>query len=217
MKFKNNHADEFLNELWERINKYSLLNASKNDIGDYIIYLLNKHCVYDKKDVEKDVEKERFFDKLSHAEIEKILKINSARIKSAENNIKIKYRDDNDILFNDFINDLKENNITLRKVSDDKIKFTIENIAKRSAIEIKLKEISGVTLDYSLNSEIVVIEIKDFIKILPKNILDKIKEYDEDKIARAFKKLNFGNGFTFGMFFEKMKDAINEITQNLAS
>lgn len=209
MKFKDNHADKFLNELWQRINEYSLLNANKNDIGDYIIYLLNKHCVYD--------EKERFFDKLPHAKIEKILKINSARIKSAENNIKIKYRNDNDILFDDFINDLKENKITLRKVSDDKIKFTIENIAKRSAIEIKLKEMSGVTLDYSLNSEIVVIEIKDFIKILPKNLLDKIKEYDEDKIARAFKKLNFGNGFTFGMFFEKMKDAINEITQNLAS
>ena len=209
MKFKNNHADEFLNDLWKRINEYSLLNASKNDIGDYIIYLLNKHCEYDNI--------ERFFDKLPHAKTEKLLKINSARIKSAENNIKIKYRNDNDILFDDFINDLKENKITLRKVSDDKIKFTIENIAKRSAIEIKLKEMSGVTLDYSLNSEIVVIEIKDFIKILPKNLLDKIKEYDEDKIARAFKKLNFGNGFTFGMFFEKMKDAINEITQNLAS
>lgn len=209
MKFKNNHADKFLNELWQRISKYSLLNASKNDIGDYIIYLLNKHCVYDKE--------ERFFDKLSHAKIEKILKINSARIKSAENNIKIKYRDDNDILFDDFMNDLKENKITLRKVSDDKIKFTIENIAKRSAIEIKLKEISGATLDYSLNSEIVVIEIKDFIKILPKNLLDKIKEYDENKIAQAFKKLNFGNGFTLGMFFEKMKNAINEIAQNFAS
>lgn len=209
MKFKNNHADKFLNELWQRINEYSLLNASKNDIGDYIIYLLNKHCVYDKE--------ERFFDKLSHAKIEKILKINSARIKSAENNIKIKYRDDNDILFDDFMNDLKENKITLRKVSDDKIKFTIENIAKRSAIEIKLKEISGATLDYSLNSEIVVIEIKDFIKILPKNLLDKIKEYDENKIAQAFKKLNFGNGFTLGMFFEKMKNAINEIAQNFAS
>lgn len=63
MKFKNNHADKFLNDLWERISKYSLLNASKNDIGDYIIYLLNKHCVYDKE--------ERFFDKLSHAKIEK--------------------------------------------------------------------------------------------------------------------------------------------------
>ena len=209
MKFKNNHADKFLNELWQRINEYSLLNASKNDIGDYIIYLLNKHCEYDNI--------ERFFDKLPHAKIEKILKINSARIKSAENNIKIKYRDDNDILFDDFMNDLKENKITLRKVSDDKIKFTIENIAKRSAIEIKLKEISGATLDYSLNSEIVVIEIKDFIKILPKNLLDKIKEYDENKIAQAFKKLNFGNGFTLGMFFEKMKNAINEIAQNFAS
>ena len=68
MKFKNNHADEFLNELWKRINEYSLLNASKNDIGDYIIYLLNKHCEYDNI--------ERFFDKLPHAKIEKILKIN---------------------------------------------------------------------------------------------------------------------------------------------
>ena len=40
MKFKNNSADNFLQELWGRISEYSLLNASKNDIGDYLIYLL---------------------------------------------------------------------------------------------------------------------------------------------------------------------------------
>ena len=159
MKFKNNHADKFLNELWQRINEYSLLNASKNDIGDYIIYLLNKHCEYDNI--------ERFFDKLSHAKIEKILKINSARIKSAQNNIKIKYADDIDenSLFDDFINDLLDEKIVLRKAGDEKIKFVIENKAKRSIIEAKLKELCADTLDSSFNSEIVTIDIKNFLKI----------------------------------------------------
>ena len=40
MNFKSNNADKFLQELWRRISEYSLLNASKNDIGDYLIYLL---------------------------------------------------------------------------------------------------------------------------------------------------------------------------------
>ena len=202
MKFKNNHADKFLNELWQRINEYSLLNASKNDIGDYIIYLLNKYCVY----VEKDVEKERFFDKLSHAEIEKILKINSARIKSAENNIKIKYADDIDenSLFDDFINDLLDGKIVLRKAGDEKIKFVIENKAKRSIIEAKLKYLCNDTLDSSFNSEIVTIDIKNFLKMLkaqknlPKEIESKVKKCDENIIIKALKSSALGNVISLG-------------------
>ena len=202
MKFKNNHADEFLNDLWERINEYSLLNASKNDIGDYIIYLLNKHCVY----VEKDGEKERFFDKLSHAKIEKILKINSARIKSAQNNIKIKYADDIDenSLFDDFINDLLDEKIVLRKAGDEKIKFVIENKAKRSIIETKLKELCADTLDSSFNSEIVTIDIKNFLKMLkaqknlPKEIESKVKKCDENIIIKALKSSALGNVISLG-------------------
>ena len=202
MKFKDNHADKFLNELWQRINEYSLLNASKNDIGDYIIYLLNKYCVY----VEKDVEKERFFDKLSHAEIEKILKINSARIKSAQNNIKIKYADDIDenSLFDDFINDLLDEKIVLRKAGDEKIKFVIENKAKRSIIETKLKELCADTLDSSFNSEIVTIDIKNFLKMLkaqknlPKEIESKVKKCDENIIIKALKSSALGNVISLG-------------------
>lgn len=205
MKFKNNHADEFLNDLWKRINEYSLLNASKNDIGDYIIYLLNKHCVYVEKYVEKDVEKERFFDKLPHAKIEKILKINSARIKSAQNNIKIKYADDIDenSLFDDFINDLLDGKIVLRKAGDEKIKFVIENKAKRSIIEAKLKELCADTLDSSFNSEIVTIDIKNFLKMLkaqknlPKEIESKVKKCDENIIIKALKSTTLGNIISF--------------------
>ena len=200
MQFKNNHADEFLKDLWQRINEYSLLNTSKNDIGDYIIYLLNKHCVY----IKRDVKIERFFDKLSHDEIKKILKINSARIKSAENNIKIKYRDDNDILFNDFINDLLNDKIKLRKAGDKKIKFVIENKAKRSIIEAKLKELCADTLDSSFNSEIVTIDIKNFLKMLkvqknlPKEIESKVKKCDDNIIIKALKSSALGNAISLG-------------------
>ena len=202
MKFKNNHADKFLNELWQRINEYSLLNASKNDIGDYIIYLLNKHCVY----VEKDGEKERFFDKLPHAKTEKLLKINSARIKSAQNNIKIKYADDIDenSLFDDFINDLLDEKIVLRKAGDEKIKFVIENKAKRSIIEAKLKELCADTLDSSFNSEIVTIDIKNFLKMLkaqknlPKEIESKVKKCDDNIIIKALKSSALGNVISLG-------------------
>ena len=205
MKFKNNHANDFLNDLWQRINEYSLLNASKNDIGDYIIYLLNKHCVYIKKDDKKDVEIERFFDKLSHAEIEKILKINSARIKSAENNIKIKYADDIDenSLFDDFINDLLDEKIVLRKAGDEKIKFVIENKAKRSIIEAKLKYLCNDTLDSSFNSEIVTIDTKNFLKMLkaqenlPKEIESKVKKCNDNIIIKALKSTTLGNIISF--------------------
>ncbi|RAZ46366.1 hypothetical protein [Campylobacter hyointestinalis] len=198
MKFKNNHADRFLDELWERINKFGLLNASKNDIGDYIIYLLNKHCVYNDKD-------ERFFDKLPHSQIEKILKINSARIKNAQNNIKIKYANDIDenSLFDDFINDLLKDKIKLRKAGDEKIKFVIENKAKRSIIEAKLKELCADTLDSSFNSEIVTIDIKNFLKMLkaqknfPKEIESKVKKCDDNIIIKALKSTTLGNIISF--------------------
>ncbi|MDY5519875.1 hypothetical protein [Campylobacter lanienae] len=195
MQFKNNHADEFLKDLWQRINEYSLLNASKNDIGDYIIYLLNKHCEYDNI--------ERFFDKLPHAEIEKILKINSARIKSAESNIKIKYRDDNDILFDDFINDLLNDKIKLRKAGDKKIKFVIENKAKRSIIEAKLKDHCNDTFDSSFNSEIVTIDTKNFLKMLkaqenlPKEIESKVKKCDDNIIIKALKNTRLDDIISF--------------------
>ena len=197
MKFKNNHANDFLNDLWQRINEYSLLNASKNDIGDYIIYLLNKYCVYDKE--------ERFFDKLPHAKIEKILKINSARIKSAENNIKIKYADDIDenSLFDDFINDLLDEKIVLRKAGDEKIKFVIENKAKRSIIEAKLKDHCNDTLDSSFNSEIVTIDIKNFLEMLkaqtnlPKEIESKVKKCNDNMIIKALKSTTLSNIISF--------------------
>ena len=201
MKFKNNHANDFLNDLWQRINEYSLLNASKNDIGDYIIYLLNKYCVY----VEKDVEKERFFDKLPHAKIEKILKINSARIKSAQNNIKIKYAEniDENSLFDDFINDLLNDKIKLRKAGDEKIKFVIENKAKRSIIEAKLKYLCNDTLDSSFNSEIVTIDTKNFLKMLkaqenlPKEIESKVKKCNDNIIIKALKNTRLGDIISF--------------------
>ena len=202
MQFKNNHADEFLKDLWQRINEYSLLNTSKNDIGDYIIYLLNKHCVY----IKIDVKIERFFDKLPHAETEKLLKINSARIKSAQNNIKIKYADDIDenSLFDDFINDLLDEKIVLRKAGDEKIKFVIENKAKRSIIEAKLKYLCNDTLDSSFNSEIVTIDTKNFLKMLkaqenlPKEIESKVKKCDENIIIKALKSSALGNVISLG-------------------
>lgn len=196
--FKDKNGDEFLSELWGRINQYGLLNTSKNDIGDYIIYLLNKHCVYN--------EKERFFDKLPHAKIEKILKINSSRIKSAQNNIKIKYADDGDEnkLFDDFINDLLNEKIVLRKAGDEKIKFVIENKAKRSIIEARLKEFCADTLDSSFNNEIVTIDIKNFLKMLkaqkglPKEIENKIKKCDDNMIIKALKSSALGNIISLG-------------------
>ena len=147
-----------------------------------------------------------FFDKLSHAKIEKILKINSARIKSAQNNIKIKYANDIDenSLFDDFINDLLDEKIVLRKAGDEKIKFVIENKAKRSIIEAKLKELCADTLDSSFNSEIVTIDIKNFLKMLkaqknlPKEIESKVKKCDENIIIKALKSSALGNVISLG-------------------
>lgn len=82
-----------------RISEYSLLNASKNDIGDYLIYLLNKYCELNGS--------ERFFDTLPNATLERVLKINASKIKTSKRNIAVKYL--SNIEYNTLFNDFKKN------------------------------------------------------------------------------------------------------------
>lgn len=94
--------------------------------------------------------------------------------------------------------------IVLRKAGDEKIKFVIENKAKRSIIETKLKELCADTLDSSFNSEIVTIDIKNFLKMLkaqknlPKEIENKVKKCDDNIIIKALKSTTLGNVISLG-------------------
>lgn len=181
MKFKNNSADNFLQELWGRISEYSLLNASKNDIGDYLIYLLNKYCELNGS--------ERFFDTLPNATLERVLKINASKIKTSKRNIAVKYLSNTEYntLFNDFLKKIADENYKI-SVEGDKLVFIIDNPAMRDYLEARLKELND-TFDYTLNSEKVKVSIKSFFKMLLEHSNIENALFSKDDLKNAILKV----------------------------
>ena len=181
MNFKSNNADKFLQELWTRISEYSLLNASKNDIGDYLIYLLNKYCEFNGN--------ERFFDTLPNATLERVLKINASKIKTSKRNIAVKYLSNTEYntLFNDFLKKIADENYKI-SVEGDKLVFIIDNPAMRDYLEARLKELND-TFDYTLNSEKVKVSIKSFFKMLLEHSNIENALFSKDDLKNAILKV----------------------------
>ena len=181
MNFKSNNADKFLQELWTRISEYSLLNASKNDIGDYLIYLLNKYCEFNGN--------ERFFDTLPNATLERVLKINTSKIKTSKRNIAVKYLSNTEYntLFNDFLKKIADKNYKI-STEGDKLVFIIDNPAMRDYLEARLKELND-TFDYTLNSEKVKVSIKSFFKMLLEHSKIKNALFSKDDLKNAILKV----------------------------
>ena len=181
MNFKSNNADKFLQELWTRISEYSLLNASKNDIGDYLIYLLNKYCEFNGN--------ERFFDTLPNATLERVLKINASKIKTSKRNIAVKYLSNTEYntLFNDFLKKIADKNYKI-STEGDKLVFIIDNPAMRDYLEARLKELND-TFDYTLNSEKVKVSIKSFFKMLLEHSNIENALFSKDDLKNAILKV----------------------------
>ena len=181
MNFKSNNADKFLQELWTRISEYSLLNASKNDIGDYLIYLLNKYCEFNGN--------ERFFDTLPNATLERVLKINASKIKTSKRNIAVKYLSNTEYntLFNDFLKKIADENYKI-SVEGDKLVFIIDSPARRDDLEARLKELND-TFDYTLNSEKVKVNVKSFFKMLLEHSKIKNALFSKDDLKNAILKV----------------------------
>ena len=181
MNFKSNNADKFLQELWTKISEYSLLNASKNDIGDYLIYLLNKYCEFNGN--------ERFFDTLPNATLERVLKINASKIKTSKRNIAVKYLSNTEYntLFNDFLKKIADKNYKI-STEGDKLVFIIDNPAMRDYLEARLKELND-TFDYTLNSEKVKVSIKSFFKMLSEHSNIENALFSKDDLKNAILKV----------------------------
>ena len=157
MSLKIDNPAELINELWEKLKSSGLYAYSKNDIYDYLIYLLNK---YDEK---------HFFDTNSNASNSRLLKVSQTRIKIAKTNISVKFMDEKeyDEIFVNFLNNCASSVVKFdENIGNGKIKFVIENPAIKAVLEAKLKSAVSDTLDYSFNKEIVTIDAKNFIETL---------------------------------------------------
>lgn len=149
-------TEELVKDLWNEIKINGMYGHSKTDFYDYVLYLLNKY------------DKNHFLSSNDNADNERLLKINSNRIKTAKKNISVKFMSDNEYekIFFNFIQRIAEGN--LPSLDDDGKSYTmvIEDTALCSIIETKLKRVANTTLDYKLNRELVSIEHKAFIEML---------------------------------------------------
>lgn len=165
-------TEKFIGELWDEIKANGVYGRSKTDFYDYILYLLNK---YDEK---------HFLSSNDNATNERILKITAARIKAAKKNISVKFMDNGEYekIFQNFIQRIA-NGIPSLEDNGKSYTMVIEDTALRSIIEAKLKRIANTTLDYKLNTELVTISHKAFVKLLiaeSENSTENIKGFLEN-------------------------------------
>lgn len=121
MKFKDNHADKFLDELWQKIEQ-GLLNAQKSDICEFLLYLLNKHAVV--------LENNNFLHEYSPNELARILVSTPSKIKTIQNNIAFKFMDNDEYedIFKDLIKKLGNKKIEIfESENKGKICFSLES------------------------------------------------------------------------------------------
>ena len=182
MKFKDNHADKFLNDLWEKIEQ-GLLNAQKSDICEFLLYLLNKHAVV--------LENNALLHKNSPNELARILVSTPSKIKTIQNNIAFKFMDNDEYedIFKDLIKKLGNKKIEIfESENKGKICFSLESKEQKSILDEKLKKLGGAKYDFSFNSELVSIDKGKFLELLEKevggeNIIKVIKNISKkDKI-----------------------------------
>lgn len=160
------NTDKLVEELWNEIKTNGMYGRSKNDFYDFVLYILNKY------------DKNHFLSENDNAYNERLLKINSSRIKSAKKNISVKFMDQKEYeeIFINFIKKLAEGNLPSLNDDDGSYTMIIEDTALRSVIESKLKRLSNTSLDYKINTEIVTVKHEDFIKMLTA----EIDKEDED-------------------------------------
>lgn len=69
-------------------------------------------------------------------------------------------------LFNDFLRKLKSGKIRCRINKDYKIRLMLENPSLKSVLEAKIKEVAADSFEYTLNNEIVGIDLGIFLAML---------------------------------------------------
>ncbi len=165
------NSEEFTKDLLTSISELGLYTYSKTDLCDYIIYLANKH------------DQNHFFDNNSNADNARLLKVKESKIKSLRLNIGLKFKnEDADETLKRFLKKITDDKITIID-NENFFQFFIEDPFIRMVFESKLKDLEGVTLDYSFNTERVKIEKEHFL-----SLLFSLDSTDSEKLEKILKK-----------------------------
>lgn len=171
------NADKFANELWTKIVDERLFSYQKADICDYLLYLFNTHS------------KEKFLDKNSNADNERLLKTTAAKIKTSKKNIAVKFMSDNEYkqIFKDFLNSLATTKLVKEKENGN-LEFIIENNVLKDILEAKLKKWVNETFTYTLNSEKLVISCEAFLTMIKKEVKEQGKEKECEQAMKSLER-----------------------------
>ena len=167
------NAKKLVEELIEKITEMGLYTMQKNDLNDYLLFLLDKYSA------------ERFLENFSNFDNAKMFKVSEAKLKNSKLNIDLKFREGNDYLteIKKFLANLTEDNFRLNRTEDAYI-FVLDNKYTRMCIENVLKK-SGNTLNYHFNPERVEMNkdvLHSFLEEFRKELGDRIKT-EEAKAA----------------------------------
>lgn len=159
------NVEGFTDDLWTQINIFGLLNDTKTDICDYLLYLLNKHAKLD--------DNSNFLNQYSNEELSRMLKMSISKVKSTKKNIACKFMDDDEYstIFVEFLKKISSDDYEL-DIENTNINLIIDYPVLKDILETKLKKLNR-TFDYTLNSEKVNISIKAFFQMLKNECSDK--------------------------------------------
>ena len=110
------NAKKLVEELIEKITEMGLYTMQKNDLNDYLLFLLDKYSA------------ERFLENFSNFDNAKMFKVSEAKLKNSKLNIDLKFREGNDYLteIKKFLANLTEDNFRLNRTGDAYI-FVLDN------------------------------------------------------------------------------------------
>lgn len=177
-KIKKEDAVRFVNEINNIFVERGLYSLSKNELYEYIFYLLQK---YDENNEYKNG---------SNYYLARKLKTTESRIKNCKVNIAQKYysNDEYTQIFDDFLKDITNGNLVIMESSEkENYQIIIENVVTRNTIANLLKSITKDTLDYSFNSEKVKISKESFLLLLQNYSCEEEIEKEKDRIRDKLK------------------------------
>jgi hypothetical protein len=182
-------AEAFRDELIDRILDLGLGSLSKNDLYDFILYLASKHS------------STAFLDRRSNYENAIAFKVSETKIKNSKLNIALKFKapGEQKEALGDFLFRIANGQIILLEKEKDSVKvfeFVLDDPFVRMLFESRLKVKEGVTFDYEINRERVIIEKSHFLGF--------IKDFADEKEDHFLKEL--GKQLRDGELRKKLQD-----------
>lgn len=171
------NSKKLVEELIGKISEMGLYTMQKNDLNDYLLFLLDKYS------------NEQFLENSSNFDNAKMFKVSEAKLKNSKLNIDLKFREGNDYLteIQKFLENLNVNNFRLNHSGDAYI-FVLDNKYTRMCIENVLKK-SGNTLNYSFNPERVEMNkdvLHSFLEEFKKKLGDSVKTEEKKRAIKNF-------------------------------